>query len=59
MMKPKISFWLLATLILATVLYSQAQHAKTYHVGVLVVGSEHIPHIKGFRDGLREFSILH
>ena len=58
-MSNKVFVWLLATVLLATVLYSQAQQAKTYHVGVPVVGSEHIPQIKGLRDGLREFSILH
>ena len=38
-MNKKIRFWLLVTFFLTTVSLAQAQPAKSYRVGVLVVGS--------------------
>jgi putative ABC transport system substrate-binding protein len=45
---------LIAVMLLANTVIAEAQQAKSYRVGVLVVGSSDIPQIKGLRDGLKE-----
>jgi putative tryptophan/tyrosine transport system substrate-binding protein len=57
-MKRKILVWLPATFLLATISDSQAQQARIYRVGVMVVGSAEIPQIKGLRDGLNELGYI-
>ena len=53
-----LKFFVLATFLLATVPLAEAQQAKIYRVGVLVVGSADIPQIKGLRDGLKELGYV-
>ena len=57
-MKRKILLWLQATFLLETISDSQAQQARIYRVGVMVVGSAEIPQIKGLRDGLSELGYV-
>ena len=57
-MKRKILLYLLVTFLLATISDSQAQQARIYRVGVMVVGSAEIPQIKGLRDGLSELGYI-
>lgn len=53
-MSKRVIVSVLAILSLAYVLPAEAQQAKVYHVGVLVIGNPDIPEIKGFRNGLKE-----
>ena len=53
-MSKKIFTWLLATVLLATVSFAEAQQQRVYNVGVLGLGSPDRPEIKGLRGGLKE-----
>jgi ABC-type uncharacterized transport system substrate-binding protein len=53
-MNRKISAFLLATVLLATVSLAQAQQPKVYRVGVLLPNSLRYETIDGLRDGLRQ-----
>jgi len=57
-MSKKIFALTLSTMILALCFSAHAQQAKSYRVGVLVVGSSDIPQIKGLRDGLKELGYI-
>jgi putative ABC transport system substrate-binding protein len=52
-MSAKVTIWLLAAVFLATAAPTQAQQAKVYRVGVLMVGPPKIPDVHGLRDGLK------
>jgi putative tryptophan/tyrosine transport system substrate-binding protein len=57
-MARQILVWLLAIFLLPIISDSQAQPARFYRVGVMVVGSAEIPQIKGLRDGLNELGYI-
>ena len=53
-MSKKIFTWLLATVLLATVSFAQAQQQRVYNVGVLTLGGPDRPELKGLRSVLKE-----
>jgi putative ABC transport system substrate-binding protein len=57
-MKSKILIRLLLIFLLGVISSADAQQAKVYRVGVLVVGSADIPQINGLRDGLKELGYV-
>ena len=46
--------WLLATLLLTTISFTEAQQAKVYRVGVIYQGGPYKAVVDGLRDGLRQ-----
>jgi putative tryptophan/tyrosine transport system substrate-binding protein len=57
-MKSKFLIRLLLIFLLGSIPSADAQQAKIYRVGVLVVGSANIPQINGLRDGLKELGYV-
>jgi putative ABC transport system substrate-binding protein len=57
-MRKTIIAFVLSALLLALGVSAEAQQAKNYRIGVVVVGSSDIPQIKGLRDRFKELGYI-